>query len=109
MTLINILKSLIWIWPFLSEMFFAGKPFKTILKEHWAVFALMFFLVLSLVVNYISVAKIYRIASSVGQQEKQTTKQKQPHNPLSNKKNSENDWVVKEIDNIYKERKSNEN
>lgn len=105
MSFINILKSLIWIWPFLSEMFFAGKPFKTILKEHWVAFALLFFLALSLVVNYISVAKIYRIASTVGQQQKQVPKQTQSPGQLSNKKDSDNDWIVKEIDNIYKEKK----
>jgi len=103
MSFIDILKSLIWIWPFLNEMLFAGKPLKVILKEHWVAFALLFFLVLSLMMNYISVAKIYRIASTVGQQQqKETPKQ----NQSSGKKESDNDWVVRELDNIYKERKN---
>lgn len=56
--LLGVLRSLIWIWPFISEMFFAGKSFKVILKEHWFIAILLVFLALSLFINYVSLSKI---------------------------------------------------
>lgn len=62
--MLSILRSLVWIWPFVSEMFFAGKPFKTILREHWGLALLLALLSLSLLLNYLGAVKIYKITSS---------------------------------------------
>jgi hypothetical protein len=50
------------VWPFIAEMFFAGKSIKQIIVENKFAVFLTIFLVSSLFLNYVSFSKIYEIA-----------------------------------------------
>jgi len=51
------------IWPFVSEMFFAGKSLKEVVLSNKLLSALILMLTLSLLLNYFSLGKIYDMAS----------------------------------------------
>lgn len=62
MTPLAVLKALKFIWPFIAEMFFAGKTFKQLVVENKFVTFLIVLLMGSVVLNYFSFSKIYEIA-----------------------------------------------
>lgn len=66
--LIALGRSLQWIWPFISEIFFESKPLKQIIKENKFVFALLIVLSLSLLLNYSSMTTIHKIVNSKPQE-----------------------------------------
>lgn len=51
------------IWPFVSEMFFAGKSLKEVILANKLLSALILVLTLSLMLNYFSLGKIYDMAA----------------------------------------------
>lgn len=72
--LIALGRSLQWIWPFISEIFFESKPLKQIIKENKLVFALLFVLFLSLLLNYSSMTTIHKIVNGKPQEASQEVK-----------------------------------
>jgi hypothetical protein len=58
----SVFKALKFIWPFIAEMFFAGRSIKQIIIENKFALFLIIFLASSLFLNYISFSKIYEIA-----------------------------------------------
>lgn len=62
MTFTAIIKALRFLWPFVAEMFFAGKSFKQIVVENKFVVFLLLLLMGSALLNYLSFSKIYEIA-----------------------------------------------
>lgn len=72
--LIALGRSLQWIWPFISEIFFESKPLKQIIKENKFVFALMVLLFLSLLLNYSSMTTIHKIVNGKPQETSQEVK-----------------------------------
>lgn len=60
----SVFKALKFIWPFIAEMFFAGKSLRQIVTENKLAIVLIVFLVFSLFLNYVSFSKIYEIAIS---------------------------------------------
>jgi len=62
MTLTAIIKALRFLWPFIREMFFAGKSLKQVLVENKFVVCLIVILVGSMLLNYLSFSKLYEIA-----------------------------------------------
>ena len=61
-TLMTLLKAFRFLWPFITEMFFAGKTFKQIVVENKFVSLLIVLLMGSVTLNYLSFSKIYEIA-----------------------------------------------
>lgn len=59
--LVDLFKALMWLWPFVSEVFFDNKGFKEIIKNNKLSFFLFVLLSLSVVVNYLALSKISRI------------------------------------------------
>lgn len=57
-----IIKALRFLWPFVAEMFFAGKSFKQIVLENKLIAFLLLLLIGSILLNYLSFSKIYEIA-----------------------------------------------
>lgn len=60
--LTSVFKALKVLWPFIAEMFFAGKSLKQIVMENKMVISLLTLLILSVLLNYFSFSKIYEIA-----------------------------------------------
>lgn len=58
---IDLLKALMWLWPFLSEVFFDNKSFKEIIKNNKLLTFLIFLLAISIFINYLALSKINRI------------------------------------------------
>lgn len=58
----TVFKALKFLWPFIAEMFFAGKSAKQIVLENKFAFFLVLLLALSFTVNYVTMSKIYEIA-----------------------------------------------
>jgi hypothetical protein len=94
--ILAVLRSLVWIWPFISEMFFAGKSFKTILRERWGLALLLSFLALSMSINYIGALKIHKITSA-------TTKPVEPVkiNKVNNKRDTDIEEAKHRLRSIY--------
>lgn len=61
--MLTLIKILVSIWPFVREMFFAGKTAKQIAKENKGSVVLMFALGLSLALNWVSIRKFMEIAA----------------------------------------------
>ena len=59
--LVDLFKALMWLWPFVSEVFFDNKSFKEIIKNNKLSFFLFVLLSLSVAINYLSLSKISRI------------------------------------------------
>ena len=57
-------RAALWLWPFISEIFFGGKSFKQIIKDHKVVFVLMLIIVVQLFWNYMSTMAIHRLISN---------------------------------------------
>lgn len=92
----SVFKALKFLWPFIAEMFFAGKTIKQIIIENKFAVFLTIFLISSLFLNYISFSKIYEIAiarrendvqkkvlDSKAKEDKSTTEEPYPPNPAS--------------------------
>ena len=60
--LMSVFKALKFVWPFITEMFFASKSLKQIIMDNKLAIVLLVFLVSSLFLNYLSFSKIYEIA-----------------------------------------------
>ena len=62
MSLTVLFKGLTSIWPFIKEMFFAGKTTKEIVLENKLAVLLLMLLAVSVLLNYVTLGKIYEIA-----------------------------------------------
>lgn len=62
MSLTVLFKGLMSIWPFIKEMFFAGKTTKEIILQNKLAAVLLLLLLLSALLNYVTLGKIYEIA-----------------------------------------------
>jgi hypothetical protein len=60
--LASVFKALKFIWPFIAEMFFAGKNLKQILMENKLAIVLLVLLLFSIFLNYASFSKVYELA-----------------------------------------------
>lgn len=82
----TILRILISIWPFVREMFFAGKSAKQIAQENKGTVVLLVALGLSLALNWVSIRKFMEIAAIREQAARQerdprTPQQQEPPRP----------------------------
>ena len=104
------------VWPFVSEIFFAGKSFKNIVMENKILSVVLAFLLLSLSINYMAISKIWDIAVTNRKEKINNTPQKQPtelvieppkpvkpppDNPCGEVK--ESDSVREKLQSIYKD------
>ncbi len=78
-------KSLMWLWPFISEIFFQGKAFKQIVKENKVVSILTVLLAASVFFHYLSMTAIHKMIN------KEQAQVVPPRRPSSEKKNTELD------------------
>lgn len=62
MSLTVLLKGLTTFWPFIKEMFFAGKTTKEIVLQNKLAVLLLMLLAVSVLLNYVTLGKIYEIA-----------------------------------------------
>lgn len=90
--LVDLIKGLFWLWPFISEMFFGGKPFKTIVKDNKFTTTVIVVLLFSLILNYLVLSKLFRISEEVSKKNIPVIEQKQ---------DKKDHWVGKELEEIY--------
>lgn len=83
MSLVAIIKGLVSLWPFVREMFFAGKSFKEVVMANKLVCCLLFVLAVSIAINYMSLGKIYDIAVARREERGAQGANKPPDNPTS--------------------------
>lgn len=59
--LMTIGRSIMWLWPFISEIFFDGKTLKQIIRTNKLIFVLFSLLVVSMFMTYTSMTTIHKI------------------------------------------------
>ena len=96
--LIGIIRTVVWIWPFISEMFFAGKSFKILLKENWGKAIVTVFLLFSMFLNYVAFVKIYKITSG---NTNVTIVDKKPKEPDAKPHQDDIEDIKKQLRDIY--------
>ncbi len=91
-----VFKALRFLWPFIAEMFFAGKSLKQIVMENKLVVFLLTLLFCSIFLNYLSISKIYEIAIARREEEpyvvrkNQSSDKPEPTEPYPPKKSGGN-------------------
>lgn len=79
--LITIGRSLVWLWPFISEMFFEGKPFKQIVRENRVVVVLLAIIVVLLFWSYMSMITLHKLINKDPPPKQNPAKVEEPHQP----------------------------